>query len=423
MVTDKDILAILGHRENYDRYFPHVKDNFLTREGEAIGFKLDEFFKQDVLKNTEEIDWPKFSAWFFLKHPTMQLDQKENFKKVLTSLDGYEPDNDYAAAVLEELTVKSYATDIAAKAQGIADGVITEPLSIVRELADECQDLVDGMGDGDDPHLASSDWEYLFGKDEDHPSLEFSMESLRKACGPITLGDLIVVGANPDSGKTTYLLGECAHMLPQLPDDKVILYFSNEQSAKNMQHRKLSSVLHKRPAEIFADSVKYLQDFKDAGGDRIMLYDQSFMDMKFVEDRLRRHEGEIGLIVIDQLWKIRGISKSSNDFMQLGHQFSWARGICKEYAPTIAVHQADGSAYNMDYLGMEHLFGSRVAVQGEADAIIMIGQKTDGSTLPDLRFFNVAKNKLPGQPGADRNPRFQAFIDHDRACFKEVTGS
>ena len=420
MVNDKDILAILGSRENYDRYFQHVKDNFLTREGEAIGFKLDEFFKQDVLKNTQEIDWSKFAAWFFLKHPTMGHDQKENFKKVLTSLDGYKPDNQYSAAVLEELTLKSYATKIVDKAQGIADGVLNESLQVVRELADECQELVDGMGDGDDPNLAPSYWDILFGKDPKPPVLDFSVPAIRWAFGGIVVGDMIVVGANPDSGKTTYLLGECSYMLPQLPDDKVILYFSNEQSMKNMKHRLLSSVLHKRPAEIFADSVQSLKEFQDKGGDRIMIYDQSFMNMKFVEDRLRRHEGDIGLIVFDQLWKIRGISKSTNDFMQLGHQFSWARGVCKEHAPVIAVHQADGSAYNVDYHGMENLFGSRVAVQGEADAICMIGLKTDGSTLPNLRYFNVAKNKLPGKPGADRNPRFQAFIDHERACFKEV---
>lgn len=421
MVTDKDLLIILAHRDKYERYFPHVKDNFLTREGESIGKFLDEYYKQDVLKNIPEIEWTKFAQWFFLKHPTMSYEHKENFKKIFVSLDGLEEDETFTQNILEELTRKSFAADISKKANAIADGVDSDNLTSIGDMVLDYENIISEMDGGDDPHLASDDWEYLFGEDKEHPKLNFSMKELRKSLGPITLGDLIVVGANPDTGKTTFLLGECSYMMPQLPDDKVILYFSNEQSVKNMKHRLLSSVLKKTPAEIFADSVKYLQEFKDAGGPRIMIYDESFMNIDFVNTRLKRHEGEIGLVVFDQLWKIRGISKSSNDFMQLGHQFAYARGIAKEHAPVIAVHQADGEAYETKYLGMERLYGSRVAVQGEADAIVMIGRKTDGSQLPNVRHFNVAKNKLRGEDPTDRQPKFDAFIDHDRACFKGIS--
>jgi hypothetical protein len=140
-----------------------------------------------------------------------------------------------------------------------------------------------------------------------------------------------------------------------------------------------------------------------------------------MEERLKRYEGHIGLILFDQLWKIRGASDTKNDFMQMAHVYSWARDICKTHAPTIAVPQADAQGYNHKYMTMDHLFGSNIPIQGEADAIIMIGRMTDGSQRPDVRHFNVPKNKLPaGTDPTDRNRKFDVFIDHDLVRFRDV---
>jgi len=418
MSSDMDMLSVLAEPERLRRYYHHIKGNFMTDEGELIAKGMNDYLKD----GQTTFDWNHFAAWFFLKNAMMNFEKKSNYKKIFETLESKPAvDTIFTRKILEELTTKSFADEIAKKAGGISDGTDAGDLGDVDKIIKEAQDALLDLSPEDDPHLAPQSFDFLFKDDDKSPLLTFSLEGLRKAAAGIRKGHFVVCGAHPDTGKTTFLLGEVSHMLSQIPDDHHILYFNNEQAMKDMKMRLVSSVIGKDWPTVMLDPKGSLKEFNDKGGDRVQLYDKSYMNTRFVDERLKRHEGKIGLIVFDQLWKIKGASKSQNDFMQLAHIFSWARDIAKEHAPVIAVHQADGNTMGEKYLGMEHLFGSRIAIQGEADAIITIGRMTDGSCRPDLRHFHMPKNKLPdGSDPTERNTRFDAFIDHSLVRFKDI---
>ena len=87
----------------------------------------------------------------------------------------------------------------------------------------------------------------------------------------------------------------------------------------------------------------------------------------------------------------------------------------------IAVHQADGTAGGVPYLEMSQLYMSRVGIQGEADAIIMIGSSYDSSIPQNTRYLNIPKNKLAGGPLSDtkyRHAKYEIQIDPERARYK-----
>ncbi len=417
MISDIDSLAILKDRKNYDRYYTHMKDVLSTSEGEVIAKYIGEYYETTT---SQYMDWSKFSTFFFLKHPMMNHEKKGNMRKIFEALEMYSNgDADFTQQILEELITKHHATELGKHAMAVADG--SDTIIKFEEMVNAYDNDIKEIDDGDDPHLAPNDFDFLFGSDANSPVLNFSLEGLCKAFKGIRKGNIIVVGALPDTGKTTFLLAEVANMLNQIPDDQYIMYFNNEQAMKDMAYRLRSAVLGKSFDDIMLDPTQAVTDYKALGGERVLLYDKSYMDTKFVEERIKRYEGKIGLIIFDQLWKIKGNSKSSNDFMQLAHIFAWARDICKKHAPVITVHQADAQAYGLKYLGMENLFGSNIAIQGEADAIVTIGRTTDGSALPTVRHFNVPKNKL--QQGSDptcRNNKFDAFIDHNLVRFTDV---
>lgn len=417
MISDLDSIAILKDRKNYERYYEHMKDALSTSEGEIITKYIGEYYQTTT---ATEMDWSKFSAFFFLKHPMMNHEKKGNFKSVFESLEKYvNGDTAFTQRILQELTTKHHAHELGKHAMAVADG--SDTIIKFSDMIESYEDDMKEIDSGADPHLAPNDFDFLFGAAALEPQLTFSLDGLQKACKGLGKGNLIVVGALPDTGKTTFLLGECAHMLPQVKDDQYIIYFNNEQAMKDMAYRLRSAVLGRSIDDIMLNPAQAVTDYKAAGGERVLLFDKSYMDTKFVEERLKRYEGKIGLIIFDQLWKIKGSSKSSNDFMQLAHIFAWARDICKKHAPVITVHQADASSYGLKYLGMENLFGSNIAIQGEADAIITIGRMTDGSALPTVRHFNVPKNKLPeGTDPTCRNNKFDAFIDHKLVRFKDV---
>ena len=417
MVSDIDILSMLKDKEKYERFYPFVKDNFLTREGDVLGTHIHKYFSE----GSESLDWSKFSTWFFLKNTMMQPDMKNNYKEIFSKLDSHLSDPVYEKSIVEVLTVKSYAADISKVAMGIADGSIDEELDSIGVMVDECNSKIKGLDEDDDPHQAKATMDFLFNPAADGAQiLEFSLDGLREACTGVRQGDFVILGAHPDSGKSTFLMRQAVHMMKQLPEDKVVVYLNNEQTSYQMLHRLLSAVLEKPDHELALDPNRTLTDYTAGGGDRIVLFDNCHTT-SFIEQRLKRYEGRIGLILIDQLWKVstKGAKGGGNEFLKLASTFAWARNLAKIHAPVITAHQCDGSSIHDRYPDMGSLYGSRVAMQGEADAIIMIGRdETDADQ--SLRYFGVPKNKLKAKDPTARNNRFVARIQHDTVNFKEV---
>jgi len=420
MVNDIDILSMLKNRDKYERFYPFVKENFLTREGEALGGSINKYFKEDVLKSIPTLDWSKFSIWFFLKNTMMNHDMKANYKDIFSTLTSHVVDTVYEQSIVEMLTVKSYASNIGKLAMSIADGSSEDGLDTIGELVDEGVTQIRELDVTEDPHQAHATMDFLFNPNANNAQLlEFSLGGLRDACTGVRKGDFVILGAHPDSGKSTFLMSEAAHFLKQLPDDKVILYLNNEQSSYQMLHRLLSAVLSVPDYEIELDPLKYTKKYKDLGGDRIILFDGCHTT-KFIEQRIQRYEGRIGAIMIDQLWKVRsGGNGKGNEFLQLASTFAWARELAKKHAPVITAHQCDGTSLNEQYPDMGSLYGSRVAMQGEADAIIMLGR--DPTDLdPTLRYIGVPKNKLKAKDPTARNNRFVVKIDHELVKFNQI---
>ena len=82
------------------------------------------------------------------------------------------------------------------------------------------------------------------------------------------------------------------------------------------------------------------------------------------------------LIGINVLLKVGGTGKKEDHdkFEALGGEF---RKIAQEYGPVIVVAQADPMATNMKYIPQDYIYKSKTAIQGEADALIMLGKVDD----------------------------------------------
>jgi hypothetical protein len=103
-------------------------------------------------------------------------------------------------------------------------------------------------------------------------------------------------------------------------------------------------------------------------------------------------ERDYDIIGINVLLKVGGTSaKEDHDkFQELGEE---CRRISQRYGPVVAVVQADPSAEGVAFIPQDRIYKSKTALQGEADALIMIG--TDEDILDHVRYIHVAKNKIP----------------------------
>jgi replicative DNA helicase len=212
-------------------------------------------------------------------------------------------------------------------------------------------------------------------------------------------------------------------MAPQLEDKQDVLWFNNEEAGRKVRDRVYQAAIGWTSEEIQDNKIGAVAEIKSAIGrmDRIKVYDKSIMSWQEIEEIIE--SSNPGLIIIDQLWKVKGFERSSfSESDKMVHLFGWGRSLAQTYAPLITVHQADGTAYGEPYLGMEQLYMSRIGIQGEIDAMIGLGRVYDAGR-ENTRFIHIAKNKLDGGPRsvkAERNGKYEIEVDFDRVRFNGV---
>lgn len=151
---------------------------------------------------------------------------------------------------------------------------------------------------------------------------------------------------------------------------------------------------------------------------QIRVHDSATLSKGDVERALDKTEP--GLIILDQLRKVKGFDKMGEGQDKLEAQFQWARELAKAYAPVIVVHQLGELAEGKKWCSMDMLYGSKTALQGEPDLIINMGRTYDTG---NRRYLFLPKNKLqtPGDP-ALRNGKFVVEILPDIARYEDVPG-
>jgi hypothetical protein len=152
---------------------------------------------------------------------------------------------------------------------------------------------------------------------------------------------------------------------------------------------------------------------------KIKIFDQASISYKDVNKICEQIKPS--LIIFDQIDKIKGFEQDRNDLM-LGSIYQWARELAKDYAPVIAVCQADGSGEGVKWLNMGNVANAKTSKQAEADWILGIG-KTNDEGLEYMRHFCISKNKLVGDNDSIpdmRHGKFDCVIKPDVARYVDV---
>lgn len=234
--------------------------------------------------------------------------------------------------------------------------------------------------------------------------VEWRLEDLNRAVGPLNKGDFLLIGKRPEVGGTSFICSEITHMVGQLPEGQNAVIFNNEEVGRKVAVRLYEAALGMNILELAADPVKAEADYNAAlKGHKIDIIHNPGMDTGFIESVLRRNK--YGIIVFNMLAKVKGFNKlDGQDRLEaLG---GWARALADKYGVVFAVHQADNTAEGMEYLDQSQLYGSKTALQGETDVQLMIG-KSHNPSMSNSRFLSVVRNKLPG--GSRTDPKLKYY--------------
>lgn len=419
-VRDLALLQAVQLRENYDSIVPNLELNTLDRYTRQLITDIGEYYGHT---NNVELSIDDFNIWFFqVKHRTA----KDEFRTIYGKFIERWKESEYKTTDVKVLVEEYNRINFFNRIRSLSIDALEGNLEIDRDRIVQELESFDSQKVSEDPdeiseYEVSSDLGELVEEEEGGVELEWRNEALNISCGPVRKGNLIEIAAYVDSGKTSFLASEATYMASQLEANEYVVWINNEEAGNNVRQRLYAATLGVPYRTFKEDPVAYTREYNRILGrpNRIRLIDKPAADYKYYQRELERINPK--LIIIDMLDKIHGFDNSKRDDLRLQQLYQWAREMAKIYGPVLASSQVDGTGADTEYIGMHQLAGSRVAKQGEADAIITIGRlENEDAGHENRRYLYVPKNKLRGGERsleAERRGKWISYIQPEIARF------
>jgi len=385
---DLDILKFMSTRENYESYGSTINKALCTKESWQLVQDFGRYF--DEFPEVTEID-DDFNMWFRVTaHPAWKTEQQQVYGTIVSNARAQEtPNRGTFVAQLESLR---FEQKLAESLDDLRSGGVS-PNGVVTRLEGTLERATHDVS-------SEPDLEDLAQHQRAGDGLYFRCEDLNRAIGPVGKGDFVLVGKRPEVGGTSFLCSEMSFMLEQLKPGGNAVFFNNEEVMDKVYPRMVGAALDYDYRRVMGNAAQTKQDYLDwLDGRTWDLKHNTSMDLSYIHRTLRGKDYD--LIGINVLAKVAGTDrKEDHDKLEaLGQEM---RRIAERYGPVIAIVQADPSAEGMAYIPQDRIYKSKTALQGEADVLIMIGKgDEDDNSGTDIRYFHVAKNKIPPAPCCD----------------------
>lgn len=391
------LIRFLSSRENYEKYMRFVREESVPKEAWTILQAIPKYWEAHT---STEVNYQDFYTWYALSHPGAK-----NLGILQALCNAIHTDgtvlND---SLIQSFIDRSYAEQIISVAEDILDGK-SNGLSKYKLLLDKFKSESVKLDKVFQERKVRSGFDMLF--EHARAGYDFSLPYLNTLLGTLS-SEFIIVGARPDGGKTTFFVQEAVHIARQLPREKCVLWFNNEESVTKVYRRIVQNALGITAAELEKDKITALRKFQRAvGEEKIRLIDDAH-EWSIVDEAIEKYSP--GLIIIDQLYKVKGDTSDGLEAEVFRQKCATAREIAKHVCPVMVSNQLDGSAEDVKYPPMSCLYGSKTGAQGEADAIIFLGKNR---SEPDKRFVYTPKNKLTGKT----SEYFEVTLDSDKARY------
>lgn len=244
------------------------------------------------------------------------------------------------------------------------------------------------------------------------------IDSVSAALGPVQLGTFGLIFAYVDGGKSSFSLAALRSFADYYKNgDDVLIYACNEEAARRVSER-LTQAFHGKSYWEIHDQFN-----NDWGAAQESILEMGMKNIKVADsvvhiDQIHRLLDDYGpkVLFIDQgtkvmtNWRAEGVKATRllyNHYRDLGVEYDTA---------IISVEQAVGTAINKQWLDLGDVYESRVAIQGELDYAIGIGQIIEQKGREQFRYLNICKNKLKD---GDK-PKITVYFDKERCVWRPI---
>ena len=363
-------------------------DNLFSKDLRGIKRTLDY-----AMETYEKSITPAELEGLFFTHNVLTTANKDSYRELFKKINKAEPmSSDIAQEVIGNLFQKLVGEEIANLGVKYVNGV-ENTLEPIRKIIEDYQD--DFM-----PNL-KIDWgdisiDTLLEKADVQAKWKFNIPSLQRRIEGVSGGHLVLVGARPNTGKTSFHASIIASEDGFARQGAKCIVLCNEESYDRVGARYLSAASNMSMDEVKGNYALAATRYKPVH-DNIKIKDSTGKDMRWVEAVVKAYQPDILVLDMGDKFASKG---SADSHVYLKDAAIHARNIAKQYdCAIIWMSQLSADAEGIVYVDQSMMEGSKTGKAAECDLMILISKnpQVEGQDEQDSqRHLNIAKNKLRG---------------------------
>ena len=402
---EKQLINLLLKKDFYSKNKSKIGKTVFTN---GVGSFYDTIKKAHEKYPENDLDIDEVSALHTeVYNPALTRASKINFVNLIDEIKNEKlPNKDVAKDILDSMYKKSVAHRIALEATNIYNGGDASFLTIknyVDEIENEVEEIEGSVTDDIEELIKEldEDTQYSFG----------DIPDLRRLVKGVGKGNLMIVFARPETGKTAFWVSLVANRNGFASQGAKVHALVNQEPAIRTQMRLISCWTGMTKEEITKDISLATERWNQIKSN-VKIIDTVNWDLDQIDAYCDVNKPDI--VIVDQLDKIGVRGNFARTDEKLRAIYTGAREVAKRHdCCIIAISQASAEAQGRAELTFDMMENSRTGKAAEADLIIGIGQQNVVDSEAVLRTLCVSKNKITGWHGridCEINPILSRYV-------------
>ena len=366
----------------------------------------DKIFSKDIVKIKQVLDYSmkkyekdltvdELQALFMANNPTMTTANRQVYTNLFTKLSKQQPMNkEIASDVLSSLFRQMLGEEIANIGFDYVNGT-TNSLEPLRKIIHKHND---DFLPNIDINWEDISIETLLRLNDLEAKWKFNLPTLKQRIEGISDGHLIMIGARPNTGKTSFQASIIAGPGGFVEQGARCIILTNEEAYHRVGSRYLTATTGMDMKAIKNNPAKAGMLYKKVT-DRLTIKDCTGLYMDYVELTIKATKPDIVVLDMGDKFAMRTSDKSD---VYLKDAAIHARNIAKLHGCAIIwMSQLSAEAEGRVTPNQSMLEGSKTGKAAETDLMLLLSKDPmlEGEEETDIRHIVVSKNKLNGWHG------------------------
>ena len=324
-------------------------------------------------------------------NPALTRAAKLNFESLVQEIKKEtEPNEAVASDIIEAVHKRNLAHKVAVIATDIFNGQ-DKSFNEIKQLLDNTDE------DTDDVQAVTEDIPELLDSLDIQTKFEFNLPSLHEQVPGIGPGNLVIVFARPESGKTAFWVNLVGGLQGFASQGAKVCALINEEPAVRTQMRVINAHTGMTFAEIKDNPTKTKESWTIIK-DNLRILDTVDWSLDKIDSYVAKEKPNV--LIIDQLDKVHVPGTFARTDEKLRAIYTGEREIAKRRScAVVGISQASADASGRLDLTFDMMENSKTGKAAEADVIIGVGFSNNLELDQDLRSVAVSKNKITGYHG------------------------